>query len=233
MVGIASGRACTHNHMMMMVHMHDEGCRLWNRGFIYGFIILLLYCISSKSIDEGFVQSSLRSSGSNAVPHNNRQQKLDFLHGLVGLYNEQTRLFDFGKPLGTGVGKPTQGNKVEYSRRYNCTLALSPSFHKISESRTKCIKIARSKIVTTFAPIMASVGQRGFYMDPATHFNLGDQILVASSVYMLQYFKKRMTWCKGAQTFQMNMKQCDGQVLRSAAAKSGKFMNGKGNSTLH
>ena len=77
---------------------------------------------------------------------------------------------------------------------------------------------------------MASVGQRGFYMDPATHFNLGDQILVASSAYMLQYFKKRMTWCKGAQTFQMNMKYCDGQVLRSAAAKSGKFMNGKGNS---
>ena len=84
-----------------MGHMHDQGSRLWYRGLIYAFIILLLYCISSKSIDEGFVQSSLRSTGSSAVPHNNRQQKLDFLHGLVGLYNEQTRLFDFGKPLGT------------------------------------------------------------------------------------------------------------------------------------
>ena len=75
---------------------------------------------------------------------------------------------------------------------------------------------------------MASVGPRGFYMDPATHYNLGDQILVASSVYMLQYFQKRMTWCRGAQTFKMNLRQCSGEMLRLAAAKSGKLPNGKG-----
>lgn len=190
-------------------------------------VVLLFHCIISNSIDEGFVQPPLRLSKAGVAP-NNKQQKLDLIHGLQGLYNDQTRLFDFGKPLKTGIGMSPSGSKMGYSRQYNCTRTLTNSFHKISESRTKCIKIARSTIISTFAPIMANVGPKGFYMDPATHYNLGDQILVASSAYMLQYFKKRMVWCKGAQTFMMNVKQCDEQMLRTVATRSGNLANGKG-----
>ena len=204
--------------------------KLWSGGrklaFQLLFLLLSTLFISSSSI-EGLMPSPHSSGTGSVFLHNNRQQKLDLIYGLKGLYDDHTRLFDFGVSR-TATAATAAGNRGRSSSRHNCTHNLSLSFHKTSESRAQCIKIARSKIISTFAPIMADVGPRGFYMDPATHFNLGDQILVASSAYMLQYFKKRMVWCKGTQTFRMNVKQCTAETFRLATKKATNTPNGKG-----
>lgn len=47
---------------------------------------------------------------------------------------------------------------------------------------------------------MEKVGPHGLYMDPATHPNLGDQILVFASVKLLEHFNKTIKYCAGQQT---------------------------------
>ena len=48
----------------------------------------------------------------------------------------------------------------------------------------------------------------------------GDQILVAASAHMLKYFQKFMIWCRGTQTFQMNLPICNQAFINATAAKN-------------
>jgi exopolysaccharide biosynthesis predicted pyruvyltransferase EpsI len=43
-------------------------------------------------------------------------------------------------------------------------------------------------------------GQKVIYKDPATHYNLGDQLLVMASVKLLKNFRREIKFCRGPQT---------------------------------
>ncbi len=59
----------------------------------------------------------------------------------------------------------------------------------------------KKKILEAFEPVMkSSPGSKVIYMDPATHHNLGDQLLALASVKLLKFYQKKIKFCRGPQT---------------------------------